>query len=611
MNSTTSRREFLAAGAIVAAASQLKSASPDKAPEAATSFPLGQVRLSDGPFLTAQESNRRVLHRLPVDRLVYNFRINAGLPSPAHPLGGWESPDCELRGHFTGHYLSAAALMHASTGDHELKAKAGAIVDELAQCQKSLGGSYLSAFPLEYWDRLNARKPVWAPFYTLHKVMAGLLDVHDYCGNQQALEVLEGVAGWVDNWTSPIPEPHMQDILNTEFGGMAEVLYNLSAVTNKDRYAAVARRFEHKRIFDPLAARRDELKGLHANTNVPKIIGAARAYELTGDPRYRDIAEFFWYEVTTARTYCTGGTSNGEHWLTEPRRLAAELEMSRETNECCVVYNMLKLTRHLYGWNPLPSYFDYYERTLFNHRLGTIEPETGATMYFLPLRAASWKVLNSEYDSFWCCTGTGTEEYAKASNSIYFRDGQGIYVNLLIASELNAPEQGIRLRQQTRFPEDDRTTLLVDGAPAREMTLRIRVPSWTAPGGSASVNGKALDAFAAPGSYLAITRVWRPGDRIEVRFPMQVRLEPMPDDPSLAAVMYGPLVMTAPFGPVEVDQHQKDQDLKMQPLIETPRLASTSFQPEGASPLTFRAGDLTFAPLYKRLRERYTVYFRV
>jgi DUF1680 family protein len=587
---------------MLAAASQIRSSTPP--PEIGTG-------LISGPFRDAQEANRRVLHRLPADRLVHNFRINAGLTSSAQPLGGWEKPDCELRGHFTGHYLSAAALMYANTGDSELKSKAGAIVDEFARCQKALGGAYLSAFPLEYWDRLNARKPVWAPFYTLHKVMAGLLDVHECCGNQQALEVLEGVAKWVDGWTSPIPEEHMQDILNTEFGGMAEVLYNLSAVTNNDKYAAVARRFEHKRIFDPLAAGRDELKGLHANTNVPKIIGVARAYELTRDQRYRDIAEYFWNEVTTARTYCTGGTSNAEHWLTEPRRLAAELAMSRETNECCVAYNMLKLTRHLYGWDPKPSYFDYYERVLFNHRLGTIEPDTGATMYFLPLRAAAWKVFNTDYDSFWCCTGTGVEEYSKANEAIYFEDAQGIYVNLFIASELTASKCGIRLRQQTRFPEEDVTMILVDLAPERETTIRVRVPSWTASGGSATLNGKPLDGFASPGSYLAITRVWKPGDRIDVRLPMQFRLEPMPDDRSIAAVMYGPLVMTAAFTPVEVDQHQQDQDLKMQPLIETPRLSTTNFRPDGGSALAFRAGELSFAPLYKRMRERYTVYFRV
>ena len=254
MSMKTSRREFFAATAALGVAPQVTAASKFERrdlPLTVKPFPLTQVRLSDGPWLAAQESNRRVLHKLPVDRLAHNFRLNAGLPSSAQPLGGWERPDCEVRGHFTGHYLSAAAMMHASTGDGDLKTKAGALVNELAQCQQALGGGYLSAFPLEYWERLNARKPVWAPYYTLHKIMAGLLDVHEHCGNQQALEVLEGVAGWVDKLTAPIPEAHMQDILNTEFGGMAEVLYNLAGVTNKSGYADVARRFEHARIFDP------------------------------------------------------------------------------------------------------------------------------------------------------------------------------------------------------------------------------------------------------------------------------------------------------------------------------------------------------------------------
>jgi DUF1680 family protein len=614
MTLKTSRREFFAATAALGVAPQVTAASKFERrdlPLAVKPFRLTQVRLADGPLLVAQESNRSVLHKLPVDRLAHNFRINAGLPSSAQPLGGWERPDCEVRGHFTGHYLSAAALMHASTGDAGLKTKASALVNELAQCQKALGAGYLSAFPLEYWDRLNARKPVWAPYYTLHKIMAGLLDVHEHCGNEQALEVLEGVAGWVDNWTAPIPEAHMQDILNTEFGGMAEVLYNLAGVTNNARYADTARRFEHARIFDPLAGRRDELKGLHANTNVPKIIGAARRYELTRDAQYRDIAEFFWYEVTSARTYCTGGTSNAEHWRTEPRHLAAELALSRETNECCVAYNMMKLTRHLYQWNPQPSYFDYYERALFNHRLGAIEPESGATMYFLPLRAGAWKIFNTEYDSFWCCTGTGVEEYSKANDSIYFHDDLGLYVNLFIASELNAPDRGIRLRQQTRFPEEYGTTLIVDAAPPRAMTIRIRIPGWLGPGGSAAVNGKPLDAFAGPGSYLAISRVWKAGDRIDVHLPMTFRLERMPDDETLAAVMYGPLVMAAGLGPVNANQFQKDQDLKTQPLFETPDLETARFERSGAEPLRFRAGDLTFAPLYQRMHERYAVYLRV
>ena len=223
------------------------------------------------------------------------------------------------------------------------------------RCQQKLGGGYLSAFPTEWFDRLDARKQVWAPFYTIHKIMAGMFDMHQYCGNQQALEVLEGMAGWADEWTAAKPEEHMQDILETEYGGMNEVLYNLAAVTGNDRWAKAGDRFTKKRFFNPLALRRDELRGLHVNTHIPQVIGAARRYEISSDMRFHDVADFFWYEVTGARAYVTGGTSNGEGWLTPPRQLAAELKRSVATAECCCAYNMLKLTRHLYSWTADPA----------------------------------------------------------------------------------------------------------------------------------------------------------------------------------------------------------------------------------------------------------------
>lgn len=290
-----------------------------EAPIKARPFPLTAVRLLPGPFLQAQDANLSYLLRLNTDRLLHNFRINAGFPSSAQPLGGWEKPDCELRGHFIGHYLSACALMFSSTGDARLKTRVDAMVSELAKYQEKLNaGGYLSAFPLELFDRLNALQKVWAPFYTIHKIMAGLLDVAQQCGNRQALDVLRGMADWAGNWTGDNPEPHMQAILNTEYGGMNEVLYNVAAVTGEDRYAIVGDRFTKKKFFNPLAAHRDELRGLHVNTHIPQVIGAARRYELSSDERFHDVANFFWYEVTSARAYVTGGTSNNEGWLVEP-----------------------------------------------------------------------------------------------------------------------------------------------------------------------------------------------------------------------------------------------------------------------------------------------------
>src|ERR1035438_438970 len=354
-------------------------------------FPTTQVRLLPSAFLEASEWNRGYLSRLPADRLLHGFRLNAGLPSNAEPLGGWEvyvaptpgqrpNSQGELRGHFIGHFLSASAQLYASMGDKEAKAKGDLMVAELAKCQQKLGPTgYLSAFPIEWFERLDARQPVWAPFYTIHKIMAGMLDMYQLAGNRQALQVLEGMSRWADDWSASKSEEHMQDILETEYGGMNEVLYNLAAATGDDRWARAGDRFTKKRFFNPLALRNDALTGLHVNTHIPQVIGAARRYEISSDMRFHDVADYFWYEVTTARSYATTGTSNGEGWLTQPRMLAAELKRSAATAECCCSYNMLKLARHLYSWSGDASYFDYYERSLLNMRLGTIQPKTGHT----------------------------------------------------------------------------------------------------------------------------------------------------------------------------------------------------------------------------------------
>src|SRR5580698_1236173 len=469
-------------------------------------FPMTQVRLTASPFKDAADANRAYMDRLSTDRLVHNFRLNAGLPSSAAPLGGWEQytpgREGELRGHFTGHYLSACALSYASTGDAGIKAKGDVMVAELAKCQAK--GGYLSAFPTEWFERLDARKSVWAPFYTVHKIMAGMFDMYTLTGNKQALEVLQGMANWADDYTKSKPEAHMQDILNTEYGGMNEVLYNLSAATSDDRWATVGDRFTKKIFFNPLASRRDELRGLHVNTHIPQVIGAARRYELSGDMRFHDVADYFWYEVIGARTYVTGGTSNGEGWLAQPRQLASELKRSTATAECCCAYNMMKLTRQLYSWTGDPRYFDYYERTMLNHRLGTIQPQTGYTQYYLSLTPGAWKTFNNEDKCFWCCTGTGVEEFSKLNDSIYWRDDQGLYVNLFIPSELDWKD--FKLRQETKYPESPNTTLTVIAARPGASAIRLRIPGWLQSAPTVRVNGKALDASAAPGSYLTLRR---------------------------------------------------------------------------------------------------------
>ncbi len=594
-------------------------------------FPMTQVRLLDGPFKDAAEWNRGYMSRLPVDRLVRNFRVNAGLPTDAKPFGGWEQPnpsansvqlhrESELRGHFTGHFLSASAQLYASTGDQSAKTKGDEIVGELAKCQKNLSGGYLSAFPIEFFDRLDARKQVWAPFYTVHKIMAGMLDMYQLAGNRQALEVLQGMAGWADQWTASKSEEHMQDILDTEYGGMNDVLYKLAAATGDDRWAKAGDRFTKKKFFNPLASRRDELRGLHVNTHIPQVIGAAQRYELSGDYRFHDVADYFWYEVTSARSYVTTGTSNGEGWLAQPRQLSAELKRSAATEECCCSYNMLKLTRHLYQWTADPRYFDYYERSMLNMRLGTIQPETGHTQYYLSLTPGAWKTFNSEDNSFWCCTGSGVEEYSKLSDSIYWHDGEAVYVNLFIASELNWPDKGIRLRQETRFPETGATLITVSADKPVQAAIHLRIPAWAA-GASVKINGTPLEASASPGSYLALSRTWKNGDRIEMNLPMRLSVESMPDDPKQQAFLYGPLVLAGDLGNEglsgEMLTGSNVPPIRRAPQIEIPEFRGDPlrFIKPDDKPLAFRTSgqrkDVALTPINSIFGRRYNVYWHV
>jgi uncharacterized protein len=580
-------------------------------------FDLSRVRLLPGPFFDAAEVNRKFLLAQDPDRLLHMFRVTAGLPTTAEPLGGWEAPVNELRGHYTGHYLSALAA--AGLTDAGLKARGAVMVAELAKCQQGLGGTgYLSAFPEEFFDRLREGKPVWAPFYTLHKIMAGLLDQHTLGGNAQALEVLKGMARWTARWAQPLGDAEMARVLEREYGGMNEVLYNLSDVTGDRSYRWTAHRFDHERFFAPLAAGRDELKGLHANTNIPKVVGAARRYELTGEERYRDIAEYFWREVTTRRAYCTGGTSNGEGWETEPGVLSTAL--SGYTQEDCTTYNMLKVTRHVFSWTADPACADYYERALLNGILGSQHPTDGEKLYYVNLATGLWKLFGTPTQDYWCCTGTMSEQFARLGDGIYFHDDAGVYVNLFLASELDWSERGVRLEQTTRFPEEQGTTVVVrTGKPAR-FALRLRVPGWAA-GGGARLNGRALEGFTAPGGYFVLDRTWRDGDRVELSLPMALHMEPMPDDPTLQAAMYGPLVLAgrlgaeglAPMLRAEPTKPRTIPEYKAEPVA--PLALRPPLAPVPGRPLEFTApgekGDIAFVPFYRLFDERYGIYWRV
>ncbi len=601
----------------------------NKVPLKASPFDLKDVRLLDGPFRDAMLRDQKFLLSIDSDRLLHTFRVTAGLPSAAKPLGGWEAPDFELRGHSIGHFLSACALMYSSTGDERFKVKAGGIVTELAKIQQAMMSrgfhpGYLSAFPEELFDRVDARQNVLAPYYTLHKIMAGLLDVYIHCDNRQALDVLTRLADWVKFRVDRLSDERQQRALETEFGGMNEVLANLYAVTGNAEYLRVARKFDHRALFDPLARGEDPLNGLHANTQIPKMIGAAREYELTGEKRYYDIATFFWDRVANHRSYVIGGHSDNEGFF-PPEDFSRHLGAA--STETCNTYNMLKLSRELFALEPRAETMDFYERGLYNHILASQDPSTGMMCYYVPLKPGAFKTYSKPEDSFWCCVGTGMENHAKYPDTIYFHNEQSLYVNLFIASELNWKERGLTLRQETRFPEQDTTRLTFKTAKPVHLALQIRYPYWAQSGITLMINGKKQPVNAKPGSYVTVDRDWKSSDTVQVQLPMSLRMESMPDDPKMVALLYGPIVLAGELGKEGLDDARRygpsvPQIDRVKP-IEVPAFVSdlkdvlSKVKPVPGAPLSFRTvgighpQDVSLVPFYQVFDQRYTVYWKV
>jgi hypothetical protein len=589
-------------------------------------FPLSSVRLSAGIFRDQEEINARYLDSLAVDRLLHTFRITAGIPSSATPYKGWEDPACELRGHFAGgHYLSAVALAYAGSGNAGLRGRGDEVVAGLAACQQKIGTRYLSAYPTVLFEHLAQGKPAWAPFYTYHKIMAGLLDMFQLTGNTDALKIAEGMAQWAQEYFVGIGDDQRLGMLRTEYGGMNEVLVNLAAVTKKNRYIEAARLFEQPSFLDPLAGRRDELQGLHANTHVPKIIGAARMYEVTGDRRYREIAEYFLAEVLTARNYAIGNTSLDEHWTTPADQLKGTLAWTNA--ECCVGYNLMKLERHVFSWTADARWMDAYERTLFNCRLGTQNAQ-GLKQYFFPLAAGYWRAYNSPEESFWCCTGTGAEEFAKLADTIYFRRDRDIFVNQFIASTLDWKDEGLVLEQVTQFPREQGTTLKIKSTRPAVRVIHVRIPGWTTGDAQVKINGRVIEAMADPGSYLAIRRTWQDEDTIAITLPMDLHQEPLPGDASVTAALYGPLVLAADLGTAPGDEafrmiHGRDTLPKKLPAADPlPKVAASPdvaadgwIQVDSKEDLRFSAvgetGNHTLMPMYEIGDQRYSVYWQM
>jgi uncharacterized protein len=612
--------------------------SKDKVKPAVTfqvrAFDLRDVRILDGAFKHAEELDGKYLLALDPDRLLHTFRLNAQISSTARPLAGWEAPSGELRGHFIGHYMSACAMMFASTGDARYKSNAVKVVKGLAEVQAKLGNTgFLSAWPETFIDRVEARQRVWAPYYTLHKIYAGFLDVYDYCDDSQALDVVKKMGDWAIARNGKLTDAQMQNMLGEEHGGMNEALANLYGFTGDEKYLAISQRFNHLRFVDSLAKGVDNLDNNHANTQFPKFLGAVRQYELTGKTDMLSSASNFWYYVVNDRSYVIGGNSDGEQFSPKARLSTA---LGQSTTETCNTYNMLRLTRHLHSLNPKVEYADFFERGLFNQILGSQHPEDGGRMtYYYRLQSGSTKDWRGP-DSFVCCAGSGIENHAKYGDSIYFHSGaKTLYVDQFIASELNWREAGVKLKQETTYPDEPTTKLTITAAPAGEWTLQLRHPAWVEKGFSVKVNGQAVPE-TKPGTYAAITRAWKAGDTVEVQMPFQLHTEGFKDNPNRQAVMFGPVVLAAivtsapapaaaPAAPGggrgRGPSAEAVQALYPKFKGETTTILK-GMKPVAGKANTFTlpaellqypqdatAGELTFEPLYKIYNKRYMVYF--
>ncbi len=586
------------------------------------SFSLTRVKLLEGPYKHAMDLNVQTLLNYEPDRLLARFRIEAGLEPKAEPYGGWEGES--LAGHSLGHHLSACAMMHQSTGSLPLLKRVAYITDELSKIQAANGGGYLGAFKngkQVFEDEValgNIRSQgfdlngIWAPFYTHHKVLAGLMDAYNLIGYRPALAVAKNFADWIATIVTPLTDEQVQEMLKCEFGGIQEPLAELYAVTGEEKYLELARTFHHDAIIDPLVEGIDILPGKHGNTQIPKLISYARMYELTGEENDRKAAEFFWNTVVDHHTYVSGGHGNHEYFG-EPDKLRNRL--SEGTTETCNVYNMLKLSAHLLKWEPDVKVADYYERALLNHILSSQHPEDGRVIYNLSL-AMGGKKSYQDPEFFTCCIGTAMETHSKYGGNIYYHRNNELFVSQFIASELNWEEQGVRLVQETSFPAEQQTTLMVHTEQPKVLDIRIRYPRWAKAGVSFLVNGQPQEIMQIEGTFVSLRRTWKEGDRIEMRFPFTLRSEAMPDDPNRIAVFYGPVLLAGDLGP-EDDGRANDRDYV--PIFLTEDHNPNEWLRKVPGEVnTFKSWgnvgmprEVLFRPFYQVHNRRYSVYFDI
>jgi DUF1680 family protein len=594
-------------------------------PIKAYSFNLKEVRLLNSPFRHAMTMDSSYLLQIKPDRLLYRFHKHAGLPVKDSIYGGWEKDG--ISGHTLGHYLSACSMMYASTGDKEFKNRVDYIVDELRKCQVARKTGYIGAVPNE--DTVFAQvkrgdirsagfdlNGAWVPWYTLHKVLAGLLDAYLYCDNSTALTIAIAAADWTATIVNGLNEEQRLKMLNCEHGGMNEVLANIYAITGNEKYLALSRKFHDEFVLGQLAKHIDPMPGKHSNTNVPKAIGCSRRYEITGDERDKTIATFFWESMVKHHTYVIGGNSNYEYCGKED---SLNDRLSDNTCETCNTYNMLKLTRHLFAWQPSGELMDYYERALYNHILASQNPENGMMTYFVPLRMGTKKEFSSPFTTFTCCVGSGIENHSKYVEQIYSHGDHGeLFVNLFIPSIVNWKEQGLILKQETNFPESNFTVFTYLGEASKTFTLLIRKPYWSTGktrffmNGKENQNIKSYDnnfEFDRIDGYIPIRVMMKKNDKLEMRFNMNLYTEAMPDNPNRIAFKYGPLVLAGQLG--------KDMP---DPVYGTPVLLTDNknindwIKPT-SQPLQFEMTEVgkpfnvKLIPFYKMYDQYYSVYW--
>ncbi len=587
-------------------------------PIKAYAFDLSQVSLLESTFKTAMKADEAYLLLIDPDRLLSGFRKNAGLTPKAKIYGGWEGDG--LAGHSLGHYLSAISMQYASGKNPVFLQKANYIVDELTDCQQARKSGYLGAFGNEdkIWGELvkgNVKtggfdlNGGWAPWYTVHKIMAGLLDAYLYTNNRKALTACVALADWTGTTIGGLNEELLQKMLFCEYGGMAETLVNLYSITGDKKYLDLSYKFYDKRILDPLAKQTDILPGKHSNTQIPKIIASARRHEITGDERDKTIADFFWKTIVYHHSYVTGGNSNYEY-LSEPDKLNDKL--TENTTETCNTYNMLKLTGHLFAENPSAELFDYYEKALYNHILASQNHDDGMTCYFVPLRMGGKKEYSDKFNTFTCCVGTGMENHVKYNESIYSRGNDGsLYVNLFIPSVLDWKEKGLKITQQTALPHGGQTSLTLSLTKASNFSIRIRKPKWST-GTTIAVNGALQKIIPDETGYYVITRNWKNNDKITYITPEKLYTEAMPDNADRRAIFYGPVLLAGALGNTEPD-----------PVKGVPVFVSANNDPKdwlsvvNKQDLEFETKniaqpqDVKLIPFYQTKNQYYSVYWDV